>query len=205
MLGLVAFNNFPLASSVGQALSFFEKFAGSSSGGRSGQFMNAEFLRGLADVATMVVQNSGLEFEPSPPAVVQGLTETAAAAAAAAKTSPAVKPEKASISEATKAPPAITAVRFSGDSLDSTTDLEAFPFVEVVELSGEHLSPVFVEVSAADIAASATESGLPPLDAFLDERGAFAFGDEEALENLVSALSAWLIPSQIPWLLPSTK
>mmetsp|Transcript_75234 Transcript_75234/g.151247 ORF Transcript_75234/g.151247 Transcript_75234/m.151247 type:complete len:378 (+) Transcript_75234:136-1269(+) len=163
-IGLIAFNNFPLASSIGQALSFFEAFTANS-------FVNVPFLRGLADVATMFVQNSGLEFDPSPSALVQRLTPAVAATE-------------------------ITVMRFEDDVLDSSPDLQTFQNVKIVELDGEHLTPVFVQVSNADIAASAAGSGLPPLDGFLDEQGAFSFGDEAALSRLVSALKEWLVPSK---------
>ena len=65
----------------------------------------------------------------------------------------------------------------------------------MAELGGRHLTPVFIRVSAADIASNAEVSGIP-LGDFLDERGEISFGDESAMNELVSVLSEWLVPSK---------
>ncbi len=65
----------------------------------------------------------------------------------------------------------------------------------VVLAEGGHLAPVWVRANPAEVAKAALDPAAAALAAeWLDPRGEFRFGDDAALDALVDALAAWLIP-----------
>ncbi len=171
-VGLVAFNNFGLKDSVAQAITFLEAVGGSQLGA---------FKNQIIDFAKMAVAASGFEFDPDPDVTKSVISE--------------IKDKEASL----------TAFRFVDDELDSTRDLgnlemaengvglrQSESQLEVVELPGDHLASVFINVKAEELA---TEKAIPDAIAgLIDENGSFSFGSEELLEELVDAVVGWVVP-----------
>jgi len=219
-LGLLAFNNFALKDSISQAVAFLEAISGG--GGRAfGGF--GGFQQQIVEFATMAVAASGLEFDPGPDATraLLGRLSSSSSSCSSSSSASASSQQQSQADDQSAAPPqasvpvAVTAFRFADDSLDSTSDLLVLDpeagqssgtgsksssgsggssSLELVELEGEHLTSVFVKVSAADLAANtvAPEIVAPLLDA----NGAFSFGSEELLDEAADAVVAWIVPSK---------
>lgn len=173
-IGLMAYNNFGVAGSLGMAKTLLGEFQSSRVADAFGTPPNAnnaalDTIFGLAETA---LNMSGLEFTPSPSQMEELVRRKITA-------------------------DLVRVFRFDDDQLDSAASLrrscaDAPQSLQVAGLPGSHLTPVFLAIglddldfdeSLKDVVATQLSDGL---------RGA-SFGSEEDLDGLVDELYNWVV------------
>ena len=174
-LGFVSFNNFGFADTITMARSFANEM---QLGGNAGfQGVGPAPFDALFDLASMAIGAVGLEFTPSPDDLDR-IVKT--------KFNPQNVLKK------------IRLFKFDNDDLDSSSRfLDCFDnddsndMPSVSNLSGTHLSPVFLKLGVDDL--DLPEEAREMADAVTGGFQNASFGDEELLDALVDEVSNWML------------
>uniref|UniRef100_A0A7S1IFQ1 Uncharacterized protein n=1 Tax=Eutreptiella gymnastica TaxID=73025 RepID=A0A7S1IFQ1_9EUGL len=162
-IGLMAFNNYGLADSINMLETLLKEFNQT----RRGVGVDDVMLKGLFNVVGRVTQAVGFQISPAPEELKRMVEN----------------------GYSPRAP--TTCFTFENDDLDCTEQLEDVVDVGLVQLGGNHLTPVFLKLGIDG-------AGQIPLAQALGTSANWTVGDEADLEKLVDALAAWLKGSTAP-------
>jgi hypothetical protein len=155
-IALMAYNNYDVTDSLRMLETFAGAFSARGAGG-----VDSAVIKGLLKVVETVTATIGLRFSPAGPEL------------------------RAQVRESRGPDTPVAAFRFATDTLDCSESLAEDVPIAVVELPGDHLTPVFLRLDlrgTSGVAAASFASAAPKWEV----------GEEKGLQGLVEALDRWL-------------